>query len=61
MNNPNAHYNYTAQEIIDDFPNGLDMIVCGVGTGGTITGLAKDEKKNIQILKLLAQFHMVQF
>ena len=44
-NNPNAHYQFTAQEIIDDFPNGLDMIVAGVGTGGTITGLAKRLKE----------------
>jgi cysteine synthase A len=43
--NPNAHYKYTAQEIINDFPDGLDMIVCGVGTGGTITGLAKRLKE----------------
>ena len=43
--NPNAHYDFTAQEIIDDFPNGLDMIVVGVGTGGTITGLAKRLKE----------------
>jgi cysteine synthase A len=40
-NNPSAHYLGTAEEIIHDFPNGLDMIVAGVGTGGTITGLAK--------------------
>jgi len=44
-NNPNAHYQFTAKEIIDDFPNGLDMIVAGVGTGGTITGLAKRLKE----------------
>jgi len=52
-NNPNAHYKFTAQEIIDDFPDGLDMIVAGVGTGGTITGLAKRLKKefpNIQVV-----------
>tara|TARA_B000000565_G_C23776007_1_gene374087 strand:+ start:439 stop:1395 length:957 start_codon:yes stop_codon:yes gene_type:complete len=53
MNNPNAHYNYTAQEIIDDFPNGLDMIVCGVGTGGTITGLAKRLKKEYPNIKVV--------
>ena len=51
--NPNAHYKYTAQEIINDFPDGLDMIVCGVGTGGTITGLAKRLKeKNTQIISI---------
>tara|TARA_B100002052_G_scaffold298747_1_gene333322 strand:- start:1092 stop:2048 length:957 start_codon:yes stop_codon:yes gene_type:complete len=43
--NPEAHYEFTAQEIIDDFPNGLDMIVAGVGTGGTITGIAKKLKE----------------
>ena len=43
--NPEAHYEFTAQEIIDDFPNGLDMIVAGVGTGGTITGIAKRLKE----------------
>ena len=53
MNNPNAHYNYTAQEIIDDFQNGLDMIVCGVGTGGTITGLAKRLKKEYPNIKVV--------
>ena len=53
MNNPNAHYKYTAQEIIDDFPNGLDMIVCGVGTGGTITGLAKRLKKEYPNIKVV--------
>ena len=44
---------YTAQEIIDDFPNGLDMIVCGVGTGGTITGLAKRLKKEYPNIKVV--------
>ncbi len=51
--NPNAHYKFTAQEIIDEFPNGLDMIVMGVGTGGTITGTAKrlkEQYKNIQVI-----------
>ena len=43
--NPNAHYNGTAQEIIDDFANDLHMVVAGVGTGGTITGIAKRLKE----------------
>ena len=42
--NPNAHFNHTAQEIIDDFGEDLHMIVAGVGTGGTITGIAKRMK-----------------
>ena len=51
--NPNAHYQGTAQEIIDDFGQDLDMVVAGVGTGGTITGIAKRLKEfnpNIEII-----------
>ena len=52
-NNPDAHYKFTAQEIINDFPNGLDMIVMGAGTGGTITGVAKRLKKEYQNIKVI--------
>ena len=45
LNNPKAHYDYTAKEILDDFNNDLDMIVMGVGTGGTITGVAQRIKE----------------
>ena len=38
--NPNAHYEGTAEEIWDEFGSDLDMVVVGVGTGGTITGLS---------------------
>ncbi len=51
--NPDAHYYGTAEEIIADFPDGLDMLVAGVGTGGTITGIArrlKEQYPNIQIV-----------
>ena len=51
--NPNAHYQFTAQEIIDAFPNGLDMLVAGVGTGGTITGLAKRLKEYYSDIKVI--------
>ena len=44
-NNPNAHYKFTAEEILHEFNNDLDMIVMGVGTGGTITGIAKKIKE----------------
>ena len=43
-NNPDAHYNGTAQEILDDFGDNLDMVVISAGTGGTITGIAKKLK-----------------
>ena len=45
--NPEAHYNGTAEEIIEDFGTNLDMVVIGVGTGGTITGVAKKLKEKI--------------
>ena len=51
--NPDAHYFGTAQEIIDEFGTDLDMVVIGVGTGGTITGLArrlKEVNPEIQIV-----------
>ena len=45
--NPDAHYDNTAKEIIDDFGTDLHMVVMGVGTGGTITGVAKKLKEVI--------------
>ena len=51
--NPDAHYKGTAQEILDDFDNSLKMVVAGVGTGGTITGMAKrlkEERPGITII-----------
>lgn len=38
--NTKAHYEKTAGEILKDFDDSLKMIVMGVGTGGTITGVA---------------------
>ena len=43
--NPDAHYENTAQEILNDFDDSLKMVVAGVGTGGTITGMAKRLKE----------------
>ena len=39
--NPSSHYHTTAQEIFHDLDGQMDMIVVGVGTGGTISGIAK--------------------
>ncbi|MEE3302473.1 MAG: pyridoxal-phosphate dependent enzyme, partial [Candidatus Neomarinimicrobiota bacterium] len=48
--NPDSHEETTGQEIWDDFGDKLDMVVIGVGTGGTITGVAKKlRSKNPQI------------
>ena len=39
--NPAIHRRTTAAEILRDFPDGLDYVVTGVGTGGHITGVAE--------------------
>jgi cystathionine beta-synthase/cysteine synthase A len=52
-NNPDAHYRGTAQEIIDDFGKDLHMVVAGVGTGGTITGIAKRLKEHNPSIKII--------
>ena len=44
--NPDMHYNTTAEEIINDLDGNIDMVVIGVGTGGTITGVAKRLKEH---------------
>ena len=51
--NPDAHYEGTAEEILTEFGTDLDMCVMGVGTGGTITGLAKKLKEEIISIKII--------
>lgn len=51
--NPNAHYRGTAQEIIDDFGDDLHMLVASVGTGGTITGIAKRLKEHNPAIQII--------
>ncbi len=52
--NAEIHRNTTAQEIIMDFPDGLDYLITGVGTGGHITGCAEVLKKKFPKLKVYA-------
>ena len=52
--NTEIHRNTTAQEIIKDFPDGLDYLITGVGTGGHITGCADVLKKKFPKLKVYA-------
>ncbi|RKS26073.1 cysteine synthase A [Flavobacterium endophyticum] len=52
--NVEVHKNTTAQEILEDFPDGLDYIITGVGTGGHITGVAEVLKKKFPNLKVIA-------
>ena len=51
--NPDAHYEGTAEEILAEFGTNLDMCVMGVGTGGTITGVAKKLKEKIPSIKII--------
>ena len=57
FNNPAnvaVHVRTTAEEIAADFPDGLDAIITGVGTGGHITGVAKVLKAKWPKLKVYA-------
>ena len=57
FNNPaniEVHKRTTAQEIINDFPDGLDFIITGVGTGGHISGVAEVLKAKFPNLKVFA-------
>jgi cysteine synthase A len=52
--NIEAHRKHTAQEIVADFPEGLDYLITGVGTGGHITGCAEVLKQAWPDLKVFA-------
>ena len=52
--NPNAHYLSTAREIYEDTDGEVDIIVCGVGTGGTLTGTARYLKEQNPEIKAIA-------
>lgn len=54
MANVEIHKKTTAQEIIADFPDGLDYLITGVGTGGHITGCAEILKEKYPDLKVYA-------
>ncbi len=48
------HRRTTAREILNDFKDGLDYFVSGVGTGGHITGIAQVLKQHFPQLKIVA-------
>ena len=52
--NIDVHMRTTAQEIIADFPNGIDALITGVGTGGHLTGCASVLKARWPKLKVFA-------
>lgn len=52
--NIQVHIDTTAQEILEDFPEGFDVMITGVGTGGHISGVAEVLKKKFPDLKVFA-------
>lgn len=52
--NPLAHEQTTAKELIEQLDGKVDIVVCGVGTGGTITGLSKEFKTHKLDTKFIA-------
>ncbi|HTY00941.1 MAG TPA: cysteine synthase A, partial [Bacteroidota bacterium] len=52
--NIEVHRRTTAREILDDFPEGIDYLITGVGTGGHITGCAEELKAKFRNMKVFA-------
>lgn len=52
--NPDIHSRTTALEIWDDTDGTVDTVVCGVGTGGTLTGVGRALKQKKPSLKMVA-------
>jgi len=53
VDNPDAHYEGTGAEIVEQCDGRLDYFVCSVGTGGTITGCARKIKEEIPGCKIV--------
>ncbi|XP_032423217.1 cystathionine beta-synthase b [Xiphophorus hellerii] len=51
--NPLAHYDTTAEEILEQCEGKLDMVVAGAGTGGTLTGIARKLKEKCPNVKII--------
>lgn len=49
-----AHYDGTAEEILEQTDGKVDMIVLTAGTGGTLTGIARKLKERLPNVKVIA-------
>lgn len=54
VGNPLAHYDGTAEEILYQMENNVDMVVCGAGTGGTICGIGRKIKEKLPNCEVVA-------
>jgi cysteine synthase A len=52
--NVEIHRRTTAREILDDFPEGIDYLITGVGTGGHITGVGEVLREHFPSIKVFA-------
>jgi cysteine synthase A len=52
--NPAAHERTTALEILDDTAGRIDVFLAGVGTGGTLTGIARVLRENVAEIRIVA-------
>jgi len=52
--NPLAHYETTGVEIIDDFPyERIDVLIAGIGTGGTVVGVSRRLREQYPNIKVI--------